>query len=425
MEVAAGRKRRRQAQDVIGVLDVGTSKTVCVIAVVSGLREGGAALAGVQVLGIGDKPTRGLTAGVVTELDGAEQAVRAAVMQAERMAGVVLEDVHLAVACRGLRSSTFTASSEVEGRLVDDDDIDRLLEAGRTYAERDGRALLHMNCISYRLDDAAEIGDPRGLAGTKLAADLHTVTVKDAPLQNLLQVIERAYLSAASLAPAPLASGLAATTEEERQLGVVCIDIGAGTTAVAMFAQGHLLWNDLVPGGGGNITTDIARTLAVPALHAERIKRECGTLARTATEDDAATFDAPAGRLPVSRRAAMSEVRDVVRGRLVVHLRHVAQRIKGSGVARYAAQRIVLAGGASLQPGLRELAAEVFARPVRVARLEPLPGMPGEFCNPAYATATGLLHLALDPAAGVRRRRSGSKPAGYLGRVGQWLSESF
>ena len=109
--MAARRKTRRQAQDVIGVLDVGTSKTVCVIASVSGLREGGASASDVQVLSIGDKPTRGLTAGVVVELDGAEQAVRAAVMQAERMAGVVLEDVHLAVACRGLRSSTFTAGS--------------------------------------------------------------------------------------------------------------------------------------------------------------------------------------------------------------------------------------------------------------------------------------------------------------------------
>jgi cell division protein FtsA len=426
MPVAIGHKTRSRAQEIVGVLDIGTSKTVCVIATVPGSgHDGGGRRPGIEVLGIGSQPTGGLMAGVVTELDAAEQSVRAAVMQAERMAGVVLEDVSLAVACRGLRSSTFTAGTAVEERSVDEGDIDRLLEAGRTFAERDGRALLHMNCISYRLDDAAEIADPRGLVGSKLAADLHAVTVKEAPLQNLRQVVERAYLSPARLVPAPFASGVAATTEEERHLGVVAIDLGAGMTTVSMFAQGHLLWNDVVPGGGGNITADIARALAVPTSEAERIKRECGTLAKTPDGDDQAPFGAPGEGPLLSHRVELSEVRDVVRGRLVVHLRHVAQRIKASGLAQYAAHWMVLTGGASLQPGLRELAGEVFARPVRLARPTAVPGMPVEFSSPAYAAATGLLLLALDPAAGVRRDRPGARAGGYLGRVGQWLAESF
>ena len=279
--MTAGRKPTRQAHDVIGVLDVGTSKTVCIIVAAAPLRQGrGDLLAGVQVLGVGHQPTRGLKAGVVTELDAAEQAVRAAVMQAERAAGVVLEKVFLAVACGRLRSSTFTANTEIEERVAGEGDIERLLEAGRNFAARDGRALLHMNCISYRLDGVTGIADPRGMAGTKLAADLHTVTAGDAPLHNLLQVIERAYLSATGLVPAPLAAGLAATTEEERQSGVVCIDMGAGTTATSIFAQGHLLWSDLVPVGGGQVTSDIARALAIPLLEAERLKKECGTLGK-------------------------------------------------------------------------------------------------------------------------------------------------
>jgi cell division protein FtsA len=421
MRVAAGRNVRRKAQDIVGVLDVGTGKTVCVIALVAGSRGQG----GVEVLGIGNQATRGLTAGDVTELDAVEHSVRAAVMQAERMAGVVLEDVYLGVACRGLKSGTFTASCEVAQRLVEAEDIERLLDAGRTFAERDGRTLLHMNCVSYRLDETAGISDPRGMAGSKLAADLHAVTAKDASLQNLLSVVERAYLSVSRLAPAPFAGGLAATTAEERRLGVVVIDIGAGTTSVAMFARGHLLWNDVVPGGGGSITEDIARTLAVPYPQAERIKRECGTLARAASGEGGEALGAPAGNVPALRRGAIGEIGDVVRGRLVVHLRHVAQRIKNSGVANYAAQWMVLTGGASLQPGLRELAAEVFARPVRLGQPMQLPGMPGEFSGPAYATATGLVLLALDPTAGVRRDQPGARPAGYVGRVGQWLMESF
>ena len=423
--MGAGRKGRRQAQDVIGVLDVGTSKTVCVIAMLPGPSAGSSSPAGIQVLGVGEQPTRGLAAGAVTDLESAEQAVRGAVMQAERMAGVVLEEVYLGVACRGLKSSTFAASGDVEERVVGEGDIDRLLDAGRRYAERDERTLLHMNCISYRLDEAGGIADPRGMAGAKLAADLHAVTIKDAPLQNLLQVVERAYLPAASLAPAPLAAGLAATTREERQLGVVAIDIGAGTTSAAMFAQGHALWTDLVPGGGGNITADIARALAVSGPEAETIKRECGVLAGPAGEDDEESSKGRAGGSRLTHRATMSEVRDIVRSRVAVHLRHVAQRIKASGVAHLAAHRVVLAGGASLQPGMRELAAEIFVRPVRLAQLAPLPGMPAELCNPAYATAIGLVQLALDATAGVRRGRPDARPAGYLGRMGQWLSESF
>jgi cell division protein FtsA len=380
--VGASRKRGRQAQDVIGVLDVGTAKAVCLIVCVPGFDSGKRfSPAHAHVLGIGERPTRGLTTGLVTELDDAEETVRAAVMQAERMAGVVLKDVYLGVACRGLKSTSFTAGREVEGRLIDDDDIDRLLDAGRAYAERDGRTLLHMNCVAYRIDDAARIADPRGMAGTRLAADLHAVTVKDAPLQNLLQIIEGTYLSVTGLAPAPYASGLAATTAEERHQGVVSIYIGAGTTGVSMFAQGHLLWTDLVP-GGGNVASDLAQP------------------------------------------ASLAEIGEIAHDRMTAHLRYVARRVEGSGVAHYA-ERLVLTGGASSQSGMSELAGEIFARPVRLSCPAPLPGLPATFSNPAYATAIGLAHLALDPDAGVRHEQSRPQPRGYFGRVGQWLMESF
>ena len=280
--MAASLGANRQADDVIGLLDIGNSKTVCLIAAVprSGRRPDRA-----RVLGIGVQPTRGLKAGVVVALDEAEQAVRAAVAQAERAAGVRVEEVFLSVACGRLKSSTFTANTEIEGRVVGSADIERLMAAARTHVERDGRTLLHMNCISYRLDSAAGIGEPLGLAGRTLGADLHAVTADEAPLHNLLQVIERAYLSAAGLVPAPYASGLAATTEEERQLGVVAIDIGAGTTTLAAFARGHLLATDVVPVGGNHATLDLAQTLSAPAYEAERIKKEYGTLARVVSDD--------------------------------------------------------------------------------------------------------------------------------------------
>jgi cell division protein FtsA len=204
----------RQAEQVVGLLDIGNSKTVCVIAAIARPASGSVA---VRVVGVGVAPTRGLKGGLVVALDDAEQTVRADVAQAERAAGVSVEDVYLSVACGRLKSRTFTAKTEIEGRVVVSADIERLMGAARAHVERDGRTLLHMNRISYRLDSAAGIGEPLGLAGKTLGAELHAVTVDEAPLRNLIHVVERAYLSAAGLAPAPYASGLGATTEEERQ----------------------------------------------------------------------------------------------------------------------------------------------------------------------------------------------------------------
>src|SRR5262245_24913073 len=160
----------------------------------------------VEVLGVGQQPSRGLKAGVVIELDAAEQCVRAAVSDAERAAGAELRQVLLAVACGRLRSTTFAADAKLGGRAVSEADIERLMAAGRSYVERDGRALLHMNCLGYRLDGAGGIAEPRGLAGKALSADLHAVTADDAPLRNLVHVAERAYLSVTGLVPAPYPS---------------------------------------------------------------------------------------------------------------------------------------------------------------------------------------------------------------------------
>ena len=421
--MAASLGANRQADDVVGLLDIGNSKTVCLIATVprSGRKPDRA-----RVLGVGVQPTRGLKAGVVVALDEAEQAVRAAVAQAERAAGVRVEEVFVSVACGRLKSSTFTANTEIEGRVVGSADIERLMAAARTHVERDGRTLLHMNCISYRLDSAAGIGEPLGLAGRTLGADLHAVTADEAPLHNLLQAIERAYLSAAGLVPAPYASGLAATTEEERQLGVVAIDIGAGTTTLAAFARGHLLSTDVVPVGGNHATLDLAQTLSAPAYEAERIKKEYGTLARVVSDDHELVAYVLAGEdAAVRGETTKGEVRAIVRGRMLRLFGHIAGRIERSGVAPFVMQRMVLTGGGSQLAGLGEFAADFFARPVRIARIEPFDGMPAGFDSPAFSTSVGLIHAALDPSAGTRENRGGLEAGGYLQRVGQWLREGF
>jgi cell division protein FtsA len=415
-------RSNRQPGDIVGVLDLGTSKTVCLIVWVPPNRN----LDGLRVLGVGHQPSRGLKAGVVVELDAAEQSVRAAVTQAERLAGVGLESVVVAVACGRLKSSTFVASTEIEGRVVSEADMTRVMEAGRTYTEREGRTLLHLNAVTYRLDGAAGLPDPRGLAGRKLAADLHAVTVDDPPLRNLLHVVERAYLSACGLVPAPYASGLAATTPEERQHGVIAIDLGAGTTSLAAFFEGHLLLNDVVPVGGNHVSFDIARSLQTSVVEAERIKTLCGRVGPGAPDDhELVSYTLAAEEVPALCQATRGRIREIVNGRLMGLFGQVAERIQRSGVLRYGLQRMVLTGGGSQLAGLLELATDAFGRPARVAWMQALPGASAEPSGPGFSAASGLVRVALDPTAGIRSKGREIHASTYLRRMGQWLRESF
>lgn len=418
-----------QPGNIIGVVDIGTSKTACLIVAMPKARSNGLwRREGVRVLGIGRRPSRGLKAGVVIELDGAEQALRGAVTQAEQMAGVTIDEVLIAVTCGRLKSSTFAADTRIDGHIVGNADIERLMAAGRRYAERDGRTLLHMNHITYRLDGATGVTDPRGMAGTTLAADLHAVTADDAPLRNLLHVVGRAYLSVVGVAPAPYASGLAATTEEERRLGAICVDIGAGATTLSMFAEGQLLSVDTVAVGGNHVTFDIARALSTPFEEAERIKRLYGTLEPDGADDQGTVAYTLAGaEEPSLYQTTKAHVHGIIASRVSDLLGHVAERLERSGVVHFAGHRVVLTGGGSLLPGVSRLAGEILGRPTRVAQVRPLDGMAPDICDPTLSTVVGLVSIAFDLGAGMRQhwQLRPAEPAGYLKRVGQWLRESF
>ena len=196
------------------------------------------------------------------DLDEAEQAVRAAVTQAERTAGMAVEEVLLGGGLRPVEVEHVRGRTRISRDAWSSAaDIERLMAAARKHAERDGRTLLHMNCISYRLDGTAGIGDPRGLAGRTLGADLHAVTADEAPLRNLVHVVERAYLSASGLVPAPLRQRACRHDRGGAPARRRRLDIGAGTTSLAMFAQGHLLSSEVVPVGGNHVTFDIAQRL--------------------------------------------------------------------------------------------------------------------------------------------------------------------
>jgi cell division protein FtsA len=441
------------APQAVGLLDVGTSKTAClIVALPRPGADGGAAH--VQVLGAGVTASCGVRDGRIVSLDAAEQTVRSAVEEAERAAGITLEDVVVAVSGGELRLQRFTAHTRITGKVVTAADVARTMAGARSYAERDGRALLHVVCHGYRLDGAADIADPAGLAGQRLGADLGAVTTATAQLSNLLHVVERAYLRPLLVAPAPCAAAYAATSAEERRSGVIAADLGAGGTSWVLFSEGRPMAIAVLPIGGDHITRDLARAFSVTTREAERIKRVCPSVAEArgrllAPAVQRSVSDAllarPAGRgagaaaahadradaargqrecAPADAAAVLDEARAIVRDRLVDLIGRMREAILRQGLARRPL-RLVVSGGASRQAGLCELAASLTGIPAHLARTKPAHGLPPDFVGGEYAVVRGLAEVACDPATGMRTHGGGARAKGYLRRVGQWLQESF
>lgn len=403
------------------LLDIGTHKVACLVLEVAG--PPGAQQ--IRYLGSGLYRSQGLKAGVVVDLDQAEAAVRAAVHQAERMAGVELTEIFLSVGCGRLTSLTFTANAETENGIVTNEDVARLTTAARSYAERDGRMLLHMNRIELRLDGAPGMREPRGMAGHRLACDWHAVIADDTPVRNLMHVVERCDLRVAGLLPAPVASGYASTTADERRLGVVTIDIGAGTTTMAAWFDGHLVGVQALPVGGGHVTYDIARTLNAPVVEAERIKTLYASLQTAHSDQNEILSYRLAGDTDVDHHhATRALIHDITMPRIDGLLGLIGERLGLMALPRAASARIVLTGGTSLLAGLAEYAGRRLGAAVRIGRPFPVGGFPESVLSPVYSTCVGLTAAALDAELGVRALPV-HDAGGYLGRVGQWIRESF
>jgi len=418
--------RKGGAERVVGVLDIGTSKIACLIAALSGGAERPGAAPPVRVLGLGHQRAEGVKGGVVIDLDRTEQAARAAIAQAERMAGVELAEVHVSVSCGRLMSHNFAAKADVEG-IVRDADLDRMLKAGEAYVERGGRTLVHMNEVALRIDGAPGSRDPRGMAARTLELDLHAVSADEAPLRNLLTAVGRCYLKVAGCVPASFASALAVTSPDERRLGVTVADIGAGTTGLAMFCDDRFVYAASAPFGGAQMTFDIARALHTPLAEAERIKALYGTVTGAPSDEhDAFSYRTAGDEDGVAHRMTKAELAEVVRPRVRAIVDHIRQRLEACALTAYAGRGLVLTGGVSQLTGLAEFAAEELGCPVRVAGPHAISGLPPALSSAAFSTVVGLL-LAETPAhAGRKVDRSRSPdPGSYLKRVGSWLREGF
>ncbi len=381
----------------------------------------------IRILGLGHKRSRGIKSGVVTDLELAELATREAIADAEAMAGVMLEEVIVSVSCGRLKSHNFTATADIPGSIVTEADLSRVLSGGQSYVERDGRTLVHLNEVAIRLDGTPAGLDPTGLAARTLSADLHAVSADDAPLRNLLLVVERCYLAASGLVPAPYASALSVTTEEERRLGVTVLEIGGGVSSIAMFAENRFIHADAVPLGGDQITFDIARALHTPLVEAERIKTLYGTLVNAQSDEhDVFPYPLTGDEEGAVARITKAELADIIRPRAELIVSTIRERLEKSELARYAGRSIVLTGGTSELIGLADYLGQAFGRPVRVASPLSISGLPKVASTPAFACPCGLLLAALEGERGATMARDREPaPMSYLERVGSWLREGF
>jgi cell division protein FtsA len=420
-------------QRIVAALDVGTSKICCLIARSSAsphwFENSGEDLH-FEILGYGHHQADGLKSGLVTHLDRAERCIRSAVDQAERMSGVIVEEVHVAVTSGRLKSENFSASVALSNGVVRDEDVHRVLAGARQYAGREKRTVLHTLPIGYRIDENSGIRDPLGMCGERLGIDVHAVTADEMAMRNLTLCVERCHLGVSGLIAAPYASALAVLTPDEAKLGVACIDFGAGSTTLSVFADGHFIHSDAIALGGNGMTIDIAQALSTPLDHAERMKSLHGSAFATVScerELIAFPYMGEAGRGSMNQ-ITKAQLAALIRPRLDEILDLMRRRLASCAHASEAARSLVLTGGGSQLTGLAELAGNMFGRPVRVGRPREFKGLAETGAGPDFAGAIGLLlqwGKGEDRFSHRAEQRLLGTGTGYFAKVGEWIRENF
>ncbi len=411
----------------LAFLDIGSSKVGClIVSPPSDDVHVGAPLP-VRKLGFGLTRSRGIRAGAVVDLAQAEEAVRQAVAEAEQDAGVSITDVTVAVSAGRLASLNFSGGARPATGAVTSADIDKVLDAGAGFAARDGRELLHLHRLGFRLDGQAGIRNPRGMSGQKLNVDVNAVVADAAFTRNLRSLLGRSYLSVSQLVAAPYASALASISEDDLQSGLTVIDLGADTTTFALFGEGLFLHAGGIAVGGQQITLDIARAVSLPVNQAERIKTLYGNLVGALSDEhEYVPLARPNSDPDTAQLMTRAQLRRIILPRVEEMLQLVRERISATGLAGRAGGRVLLTGGASQMAGLSELVSRTWGFDARVVSpLAPSGFAAGEL-NPAHGALVGLAYASLVPGALPKRTSAmPASPAGYAGRVGRWFKDSF
>jgi cell division protein FtsA len=421
--------------DILSILDIGSSKIVCLVARLIPV-EAGEALKKrthtIEVIGIGHQRSRGLKGGAVVDMEAAETAIRQAVDAAERMAKVHIEAVVVNITGGRPASDHLSAVQPISQREVTSNDVSKVLELASQHARKMDRIVVHALPVGYSIDGTRGIDDPTGMMASSLGAEMHVVSSDVAAVRNLMLAIERCHLGVEAIVSTPLASGLAVLADDEAELGTTVVDLGGGTTSLGIFVGGHLVHADAVAIGGQHITMDVARGLSTRLSDAERLKTLYGGCIATASDDreTVAVSALSDDERDMPAHLPKSQLIRIIRPRVEEILELVRDRLKAAGKSGDMTKRIVLTGGTCQLTGLQDIARRILGGHVRIGRPLGVSKLPEAARGPAFAAAAGLLIYPQIAGAEYfepsrRGRRYASASDGYFSRVGRWLRESF
>ena len=402
------------------VLDMGSAKTVAFIAERD---EAGR----IEVLGVGHQVSRGIRSGVIQDAGEAQNSIVAAVHAAEQMAGDTIEEIFVSVNGSHIRSRNVVVELDVTSDGVKDEDIVDLIREGCDSVDEEGRDILHALPIQYYLDKAKGLTDPRGMIGDVLGAELNIITADRIYLQNIANCVGRCHLNTVGYALAPLCSAKAVLTRDEMELGATLIDMGAGTTSVAVYAHGKPIFSCVLPVGGKHVTNDIARGLSTSLVQAERLKTLHASAIGSVKDADV-MIDVPQlgdedDEEEVSR-VPRSMLTGVVRPRMEEVFELVRQKLDDAGIDKSGSRQCVLTGGGSQMLGSYDLAARMLGKQVRKGKPVTIPGLAEAANGPSFATAVGMLQHISQPGWEEELLLTPPKRLG-LGQMTQKISRWF
>jgi cell division protein FtsA len=409
--------KKTEKKMIVG-LDIGTSKVVAIVGEVNS--DGG-----IEVLGIGSHPSRGLKKGVVVNIESTVQSIQRAVDEAEQMAGCQIHSIYTGIAGGHIRSLNSHGVTAIKNKEVTADDVERVMDAARAVAIPADQKVLHILPQEFVIDGQEGILDPIGMSGVRLEARVHMVTGAVSAAQNIIKCVQRCGLEVDDVILQQLASGRAVLTEDEKQLGVCVVDIGGGTTDIAIFINSAINHTAVIPIAGDQVTNDIAVALRTPAQHAEdiKIKYAC-CLTQLASADE--TIEVPGVGERGSRRLSRQTLAEVVEPRYEELFNLIQVELQRGGFENnMIAAGIVLTGGSSKMEGVVELAEEVFQMPVRLGTPLYVEGLQDVIRNPIYSTAVGLLLFGNDNRTAKMISAFNADKRGILARMKSWFQGNF
>jgi len=409
---------KKVEKNLIVGLDIGTSKVVAIVGEVTPDNE-------IEVIGLGSHPSRGLKKGVVVNIESTVQSIQRAVEEAELMAGCQIHSVYAGIAGSHIRSLNSHGIVAIRDKEVNTADVERVIDAARAVAIPADQRILHILPQEFIIDNQEGIREPVGMSGVRLEAKVHMVTGAVSAAQNIIKCVRRCGLEVDDIILEQLASSFAVLTEDEKELGVCLVDIGGGTTDVAVFTEGAIRHTAVIPIAGDQVTNDIAVALRTPTQHAEEIKiKYACALTQLASPDE--TIEVPGVGDRAARRLARQTLAEVVEPRYEELFTLVQAELRRSGFEDLCAAGVVITGGSAKMEGTVELAEEIFHMPVRLGLPQFVAGLVDIVRNPIFSTGVGLLLFGYqNRALREAEARMGGSFNAVMKRMKSWFQGNF